>query len=85
MSNFNVHQDVYYFKYTNDLPELRHFVIGAIKFTTKGYSYSKGHAGAAYIPEDRLFSCPAEAIDEQIKTLKKLLNNIEPIKENQSE
>lgn len=74
MNKYPIGAKLYYFKYANDLPELRELEVGAIKQTKDGYKYSIGHPGSAYINEEICFETPRGAIEYGEAQLRKHLD-----------
>jgi len=73
MNRHQLGQTVYWIKYTNDLPELRSFVVNSIKQSADGYKYSDGRPAAAYIHESKCFDSIDSAVINACRLAKELL------------
>ena len=73
MNKHNIGDTVFWFKYTDDYPEIRSFEVAFVRQNKKGYQYAAENPGCVYIPEDKLHATIQEAVSHGCEILEKLL------------
>jgi hypothetical protein len=72
MNKYQLEQQLFWIKFTNDLPEIKSFHVGVFKYTKKGFAYGTDTPGVQYINESKLFPSIKEAVEEMCLRLMQL-------------
>ena len=62
MNKYQIGQTLFWFKWSNNEPELMVFDVSVIKQTKDGYKYSVGNSGSPYVNEDICFETVEAAV-----------------------